>query len=47
MKPQSPNDPVEAVQTTVPSAPKPEPEKWEEFLEDDADCCSGCHHKPR
>lgn len=25
----------------------PAPEAWEEFLEDDADCCGGCNHKPR
>ena len=24
-----------------------EPVAWEEFLEDDADCCGGCDHKPR
>jgi hypothetical protein len=23
------------------------PEAWEEFLEEEGDCCGGCHHKPR
>ena len=28
---------------TTPAAP----EAWEEFLEEEGDCCGGCHHKPR
>jgi hypothetical protein len=42
-----PKKPVET--TPVPPIEKlaPAPEAWEEFLEDDADCCGGCHHKPR
>ena len=26
---------------------KPAPVAWQEFLEEDADCCGGCNHKPR
>jgi len=29
------------------TVPETTPEPWEEFLEDDADCCGGCDHKPR
>lgn len=29
------------------SASDPAPQTWEAFLEDDADCCGGCNHKPR
>jgi len=34
---------VNAEQSTTDTAPQ----AWEEFLEDDVDCCGGCNHKPR
>ncbi|MBX9725952.1 MAG: hypothetical protein K2X09_01695 [Rickettsiales bacterium] len=51
--PSTPITESEAIATNVAVAKAPQPEAtapseaWQEFLEDDADCCGGCNHKPR
>ncbi len=38
--PSAPTQPNESQSAEPPVA-------WEEFLEDEGDCCGGCNHKPR
>jgi hypothetical protein len=41
--------PTPTITPETPAAPTPDavPEAWEAFLEEEGDCCGGCHHKPR